>query len=468
MTCADDSRCPVDATVVAPAVHVRMRDLHGPVAASAFAGLLGAGLIDVLVTVARADGPAPFGPLLLLAIGLYGVAGLDRRRRIGGLVQRGARRAARRLAGDPLRRRARPRDRQPASSRRWSAVLVLATAAAVGQRLFVGKMASQKLAAIAFGGHRPAGVTGWRAPSRSGSIPTVARAIAARLPRPGEMGATGLLLLVLLGGGVLGGRLRAVARRLAGARPGTAGRAGARRACSALGHGLFWYRTKRGAALARRFAHRATADRARARWPWSILSLALGARIPESSALWKAVERRLARAALGHHAGARAHRSRRRRVLRALRRRRLRRHPRRRLPGRRRHSRRRHRPELRRRRRGGRRRAGRAGRRQPAAAAPRTAAAAPKTQAAARAGRARRAFKGNILIVTIDAFRGDRLGVAGYGRPPGRSLTPTLDALAKRGAYFRRAWSRRPTRRARSRRSSPAATRRTSRGTSRR
>jgi choline-sulfatase len=54
------------------------------------------------------------------------------------------------------------------------------------------------------------------------------------------------------------------------------------------------------------------------------------------------------------------------------------------------------------------------------------------------------AFKGNILIVTIDAFRADRLGVAGYGRPAGQSLTPTLDALARRGAYFKRVWSQAP------------------------
>jgi arylsulfatase A-like enzyme len=56
-------------------------------------------------------------------------------------------------------------------------------------------------------------------------------------------------------------------------------------------------------------------------------------------------------------------------------------------------------------------------------------------------------WKGNILIVTIDAFRGDRLGVAGYRRPAGpggKSLTPTIDALAARGAYFRRAWSQAP------------------------
>ena len=55
-----------------------------------------------------------------------------------------------------------------------------------------------------------------------------------------------------------------------------------------------------------------------------------------------------------------------------------------------------------------------------------------------------KAFKGNILIVTIDALRADRLGVAGYARPAGRSLTPNLDALAKRGAYFRRVWSQAP------------------------
>jgi arylsulfatase A-like enzyme len=58
----------------------------------------------------------------------------------------------------------------------------------------------------------------------------------------------------------------------------------------------------------------------------------------------------------------------------------------------------------------------------------------------ARAG----AFTGNILIIALDATRADRLGVAGYGRPPGRSLTPNLDALANKGAYFRRVWSQAP------------------------
>jgi arylsulfatase A-like enzyme len=53
-------------------------------------------------------------------------------------------------------------------------------------------------------------------------------------------------------------------------------------------------------------------------------------------------------------------------------------------------------------------------------------------------------FTGNILIIAIDATRADRLGVAGYERPAGRSLTPNLDALAHRGAYFRRVWAQAP------------------------
>jgi choline-sulfatase len=53
-------------------------------------------------------------------------------------------------------------------------------------------------------------------------------------------------------------------------------------------------------------------------------------------------------------------------------------------------------------------------------------------------------FAGNILIIAVDAARADRLGVAGYGRPAGRSLTANIDALAHRGAYFRRVWSQAP------------------------
>ena len=65
--------------------------------------------------------------------------------------------------------------------------------------------------------------------------------------------------------------------------------------------------------------------------------------------------------------------------------------------------------------------------------------------AAAKTGPAKSGkFTGNILIIAVDATRADRLGVAGYGRPAGRSLTPNLDALARRGAYFRRVWAQAP------------------------
>src|SRR5687768_11423742 len=46
----------------------------------------------------------------------------------------------------------------------------------------------------------------------------------------------------------------------------------------------------------------------------------------------------------------------------------------------------------------------------------------------------------NVLLVTIDTLRADRLG--SYGSRAG--LTPTLDALAERGVRFTRAWSHTP------------------------
>ena len=416
-----------------------MRDLQGPVAASAFAGLLGAGLIDVLVTIIRADGPAPFGPLLLVAIGLYGLCGL-----ITGVILSAMLSASIGAlpGGWPVIRYDDERDRETASRIIVTlvGVLVLATATAVGQRLFVGKMASQKLAAIA-----SAGIVLLASPVAGaialGIYPTVARAIADRLPRPGKLGATGLLLLVLLGGGVLAG-IFALSRadwRVLDLGPLVAL---ALAAVLGVGHGLFWYRTKRGAALARRIGHRVTAIRLAA-VAVVVLSLAVGSRVPESSAVWKAIAdgslglrlgTTLARAFTDHDGDGFSARF------------------------------------------GG----GDCDDTRPdvypgaddipgdgidqnceggdavAVAEPVEPEPPPPPPPAHAGGGAKSkppaggpalgagAFKGNILIVTIDAFRGDRLGVAGYGRPPGRSLTPTLDALAKRGAYFRRAWSEAP------------------------
>jgi arylsulfatase A-like enzyme len=55
----------------------------------------------------------------------------------------------------------------------------------------------------------------------------------------------------------------------------------------------------------------------------------------------------------------------------------------------------------------------------------------------------RRAHAANLLVIMVDTLRADRLGVAGYRRR-GKSLTPHLDALANRSAYFSRAYSQAP------------------------
>src|SRR4029453_18534598 len=50
-------------------------------------------------------------------------------------------------------------------------------------------------------------------------------------------------------------------------------------------------------------------------------------------------------------------------------------------------------------------------------------------------------FRGaNVLLVTIDTLRADRLGSYGSGA----GLTPTLDALSAHGTRFARAWSHAP------------------------
>ena len=102
------------------------------------------------------------------------------------------------------------------------------------------------------------------------------------------MGATGLLLLVLLGAGVLAG-VFALSRadwRVLDLGPLVAL---ALAAVLGVGHGLFWYRTKRGAALARRFSQRAIAIELGAVGGGDPGAGAWARALPESSALWKAV-----------------------------------------------------------------------------------------------------------------------------------------------------------------------------------
>jgi len=417
---------------------VRIRDLHGPVAASAFAGLLGAGLADTLITLARADGPVPLGPLALVAIGLYGVAGLLVGLGLGALW--GA--AVGALPGGWAGLRADPELDRGVTAGILSVlagVVVVAIVAALGHTVLVGKMQSQKLAAIASAGLVLLAAPPGAAVALGAYRP--ARALAARLPRPSRLSTTGLLLLALLGAGVLAG-IFALSR--ADWRVLDLGPLGALAIAALLGvgHGMFWSRSARGVALAQRVSPRAAKIAALA---VVVVALALGARTPESSGVWKAIAdgslglrlgSTLARGFTDHdgdgfsarwgggdcddtradvYPGAED------------------------LPG----------DGVDQNCEGGDAVAAAEPAPEPEAPAPppepaRSPSAKTKGVAGGGAAAGAGSFKGNILIVTIDAFRGDRLGVAGYGRPPGRSLTPTLDALAKRGAYFRRAWSQAP------------------------
>ncbi|HEY2729982.1 MAG TPA: hypothetical protein VGK52_08565, partial [Polyangia bacterium] len=55
---------------------MRLRDVHGPLAASTFAGVFGVGVVDAAVTLARGGAPGAGLGVVELALGLYGAAGL--------------------------------------------------------------------------------------------------------------------------------------------------------------------------------------------------------------------------------------------------------------------------------------------------------------------------------------------------------------------------------------------------------
>jgi choline-sulfatase len=265
------------------------------------------------------------------------------------------------------------------------------------------------------------------------AVPWLGR-VARVLPRPRALGATGLLLLGLFGGGVLAcvfalsradwrvldlGPLYALAIALV----------------LGVGHGIFWFRTRAGRRLANRVPAPALQTMVLAA---TLLALVAGARVREGAPAYQAIDDgalglraavALARRLTDHdgdgfsarfgggdcddhradvYPGAED------------------------IPG------------------DGVDQNCEGGDAEVVAEAPAEPTVAPALAAAAPASAPRHptdgaAWSGNILIVTIDAFRADRLGVAGYRRPSeGRSLTPTLDALAARGAYFRRAWSQAP------------------------
>lgn len=396
------------------------RWLHVPVAASAFAGILGAGVVDLLLILA--GGQASTFDALALALGLYGAVGVIVAVGVGWATAT----ALGAIPGGVRAVRADPEiDLRVATAifAGTAGALALALALAVAHGAFVGGMNNRLLATIATFGLAlalaPVGTLVGLAVRR------LARALMARTPRPSRIGKTGLLVLAL-GAGGLGAASLALSR--ADWRVLDFGPVKALGIAVALGgaHGIFWYGSD-------------TGRRLHARLPLTAIRLAavavtLGllwpaARLPESSPTWQAVTdqglglrlavglaRRLTdrdgdgfSASFGGgdcdegradtYPGAED------------------------VPG------------------DGVDQNCEGGDARVIAQEP-SAPAAPPGEAPVR--RPGEAWDGNILIVSIDTLRADRLGIAGYTRRGGRSLTPTLDALAREGAYFRRVWAQAP------------------------
>src|SRR5579863_3202189 len=260
---------------------MKIPSLRRPVGASVLAGICGAGLVDLLLTSGHGGTTA----VLALTLGFYGAAAILCALAAELVV---AAIAGARPAGWGALRDEPQHDRAVAAGvlAALAAVLVVAIVAALGQKMFVGKMASQKLATIAAAGLVAIGAL-------PGAVVAIAalpllRRLAQALPRPRALGATGALLSGLGAAAVLAfvfalsradwrvldlGPLYALAAALA----------------LGLGHGLFWFGSRPGQAL-------------RARLPVAlglalpigiavaaVAGLAAGARLPEGSPAFEAV-----------------------------------------------------------------------------------------------------------------------------------------------------------------------------------
>jgi arylsulfatase A-like enzyme len=399
--------------------------LRGPVGASVLAGVAGAGVVDLLLTATHGGGSGA----VVLAIGLYGTAAV-----LAGVVADLVFQAvdgARPPSWRSLREEPEP-DRAVAAGilAALLGALVIAAVAAAGQRLLIGKMQSQKLATIAAGGMAVIGALPGAVVALA-ALPLLRR-VARALPRPRALGTTGFLLVALAVAGALA-FIAALSR--ADWRVLDLGPFYALGLAIAFGaaHGAFWFASWTGRRLRASLPAQASPMILIGFAVVAAIGLAMGSGVPEGSPAYAAIDEHalglrtlldVARRATDRdgdgfsakfgggdcddtradvHPGAED------------------------IPG----------DGIDQNCEGGDAQAVAAAPEAPPSAAPPE---APPAHVDARAG----AFTGNILIVTIDAFRGDRLGVAGYGRPAGHSLTPTLDALARRGAYFRRVWSQAP------------------------
>jgi choline-sulfatase len=399
---------------------------HLPVAVSTFAGFLGAGVFDALLVLARGHQARLF-EALALSVGLYGGAGLLCAALLGW--------AAATLLGAIPGGWGALRDDEALDARACglllggvAAGLVMAVGAGLGYGGFVSAMNSRTLATIASAGLAMVFVV----PAALVLLATwrlAGRLVQRFLPRPPHLGRTGLVALLLAGAGLLA---FVVALSRADWRVLDLGPFGAAAAVLVLGvaHGLFWHHSATGKRLLQKSPTRIIRP---AIALVVILLLVAGSRIRETSPTYAAVGEgalglkfalKLARKATdrdgdGYSAlfgggdcddsradvypGAED------------------------IPG--------------------------DGIDQNCeggdaplvveAAETDTAPVAGATTSKPIPSKAGK-FTGNILIIAIDATRADRLGVAGYERPAGRSLTPNLDALARRGAYFRRVWAQAP------------------------
>jgi hypothetical protein len=392
---------------------------HWPSGASAFAGTLAAGILDACLVLARSSGSRPL-QVLALAAGLYGTAGLC----LGAFVGWAVATAAAALPGGwRALREDRDVDGRAAAALLGfaAAALVMAAGAGAAHGLFVAEMASRKLAVIA-----TAGLTLAFCPVAALAGLACARLVAPRtryLPAPRGLGATGLLLAAFAAAGALA-FVVALSRadwRVLDLGPLVSALAAL---LLAIGHGIFWY----GSAPGRRLRGRLPSRGLRVGVAVAVLVLlALGSHIPEGSPSYAAITDASwgLRSALklARHLTDRDHDGysalfgggdcddSRADVFPGAED----------IPG------------------DGIDQDCQGGDAKPAAASNEPPAASAQA-APARQG----AFPGNILIIAIDALRADRLGVAGYHRPAGRSITPSLDALAQRGTRFTHVWAQAP------------------------